>query len=218
LHDVAVAEGAAAIVLGATRHAVHGCMALGSVSERLLSGAPCPLVVAPRGYEMHSAVGVFERIGAAYVPGSEGRRAVRAAGLLAARGTTPVQLMEVADPRVWAADVWAGRADAGALALAQRDVIAGHLEQARESLPPGVAATTTVLNGDPAEELRRASAELDLLVCGSRDYGPVSGVLAGGVAKVLMHGAACPVMVVPRGPVPEAPAAAGSARITAGIA
>jgi nucleotide-binding universal stress UspA family protein len=199
LHDVAVAEGASAIVLGATSHAVHGCVALGSVAERLLSGAPCPVVVAPRGYERHSAVGSFERIGAAYVPGDEGRSAVRAAALIAARCTAPVRLIEVADPRIWAADAWTGRADAGELAEAQLEVVGRHLMEAHRSLPVDVTGTTTVLAGDPADELRKQSLELDLLVCGSRAYGPSSGVLAGGVSKVLMHGAGCPVMVVPRG-------------------
>jgi nucleotide-binding universal stress UspA family protein len=165
----------------------------------LLSGAPCPVVVAPRGYERHSAVGTFERIGAAYVPGDEGRSAVRAAGLIGARCTTPVQLIGVADPRIWAADAWAGRADATELAEAQLEVVQGHLAEARRSLPVGATSTATALAGDPAEELGKLCLELDLLVCGSRAYGPVSGVLAGGVSKVLMHGAGCPVMVVPRG-------------------
>jgi nucleotide-binding universal stress UspA family protein len=199
LHDVAETEGAAAIVLGATRHAVHGCVAVGSVAERLLSGAPCPLLVAPRGYERHSSIEAFERVGAAYVPGNEGRSAVRAAGLIAARGAAPVRLIEVADPRIWAADVWAGRADADELGRAQRDVVERNLQEARESLPAGVEATTLTLVGDPAQELRRESEGLDLLVCGSRAYGPATGVTVGGVSKVLMHGAACPVMVVPRG-------------------
>jgi nucleotide-binding universal stress UspA family protein len=129
-----------------------------------------------------------------------------------------VQLIEVADPRLWAADVWAGRADPAELAQAQREVIEGHLEEARESLPAGVTATTTVLTGDPAEELRHASSELDLLVCGSRDYGPVSSVLAGGVSKVLMHGAACPVMVVPRGSVAAPPVAPKASAIAVALA
>jgi nucleotide-binding universal stress UspA family protein len=111
----------------------------------------------------------------------------------------PVRLIEVADPRIWAADAWTGRADATELAEAQLEVVGRHLAEARRNLPTGVAATTTALAGDPADELRKASLELDLLVCGSRAYGPVSGVLAGGVSKVLMHGAGCPVMVVPRG-------------------
>lgn len=199
LHDVAEAEHAAAIVLGATGRALRGRVALGSVAERLLSGAPCPVVVAPRGYAPDAAAGAFQRIGVAFVPGDQGHAAVRAAGLIAARTGTTVGLIEVADPRIWAADARIGRADASELAQAQKQVVEQHLAEGSRSLPAGVAATTLALVGDPAEELRGASAELDLLVCGSRAYGPVTGVLAGGVSKVLMHGARCPVMVVPRG-------------------
>jgi nucleotide-binding universal stress UspA family protein len=40
--------------------------------------------------------------------------------------------------------------------------------------------------------------EIDLLVCGSRGYGPVRRVLLGGVSSRLIRRAACPVVVVPR--------------------
>jgi nucleotide-binding universal stress UspA family protein len=41
--------------------------------------------------------------------------------------------------------------------------------------------------------------EVDLLVCGSRGYGPMRRVLLGGVLRKLIRRAACPVVVVPRG-------------------
>ena len=40
--------------------------------------------------------------------------------------------------------------------------------------------------------------EFDLLVCGSRGYGPMRRVLLGGVSRKLIRRAACPVVVVPR--------------------
>jgi len=43
------------------------------------------------------------------------------------------------------------------------------------------------------------SAGLDLLVCGSRGYGPVRTVLLGSVSHALAHHARCPLMVLPRG-------------------
>jgi nucleotide-binding universal stress UspA family protein len=53
--------------------------------------------------------------------------------------------------------------------------------------------------GDPAAVLAEASADrLDLLVLGSRDYGPVRSVLLGGVGHAVLRAAACPVIVVPR--------------------
>jgi nucleotide-binding universal stress UspA family protein len=54
-------------------------------------------------------------------------------------------------------------------------------------------------DGDAAAELVRESAELGLLVTGSRAYGPVRTVLLGSVANDVIRGAECPVVVVPRG-------------------
>ena len=61
---------------------------------------------------------------------------------------------------------------------------------------PGVEAEFTV--GDPAHILTEASEQLDLLVVGSRGYGPMHAVMVGGVAGRLVREAACPVIVVPR--------------------
>ena len=62
---------------------------------------------------------------------------------------------------------------------------------------PGVEAEFTV--GDPGQLLAEASEQLDLLVVGSRGYGPMHAVMVGGVAGRLVREAACPVIVVPRG-------------------
>jgi hypothetical protein len=43
------------------------------------------------------------------------------------------------------------------------------------------------------------SSGLDLLVCGSRGYGPVRGVLLGSVTRRVIGEAHCPVIVLPRG-------------------
>jgi nucleotide-binding universal stress UspA family protein len=56
-----------------------------------------------------------------------------------------------------------------------------------------------VLEGDAASELAAASAELDLLVLGSRGYGSVRSALLGSVSRALVRSAACPVVVLPAG-------------------
>ena len=58
--------------------------------------------------------------------------------------------------------------------------------------------TETVV-ADPGEALTALSAELDLLVCGSRGYGPLRSVLLGSVSHAVVREASCPVIVVPRG-------------------
>jgi hypothetical protein len=40
---------------------------------------------------------------------------------------------------------------------------------------------------------------LDVMVVGSRGYGPLKAVLLGGVSGQVIRSAACPVIVVPRG-------------------
>jgi nucleotide-binding universal stress UspA family protein len=74
------------------------------------------------------------------------------------------------------------------------------LERALAELPPGVPAVAEARVGDPAVELADASRELDLLVCGSRRRGPVRTALLGSVTERLLHGAACPLLIVPREP------------------
>jgi Universal stress protein family len=44
-----------------------------------------------------------------------------------------------------------------------------------------------------------ASEQLDLLVMGSRAYGPARAVMLGGVSRQVVVRAACPVLVLPRG-------------------
>jgi nucleotide-binding universal stress UspA family protein len=51
----------------------------------------------------------------------------------------------------------------------------------------------------PAHELAAQSELVDLMVVGSRGYGPRAAVLLGSVTHTLLRKAACPVVVLPRG-------------------
>ena len=55
----------------------------------------------------------------------------------------------------------------------------------------------TVVTGDPAEELIKASSDADMLVVGSRGNGGFARLLLGSVSSKVMHHAACPVTVIP---------------------
>ena len=61
------------------------------------------------------------------------------------------------------------------------------------------AATPRLSVQDPADFLIAASDRLDLLVCGSRGYGPQRAVLLGGVTRRVAAEARCPVIVPARG-------------------
>jgi nucleotide-binding universal stress UspA family protein len=63
----------------------------------------------------------------------------------------------------------------------------------------GEIATGALPSGDPASELADAAHELDLLVTGSRGYGPVRRLMLGSTSTRLVHEAPCPVLVLTRG-------------------
>ena len=88
------------------------------------------------------------------------------------------------------------------------------LDEAADAAPPGVNPRTLLLRGHPGRVIADACNGLvDLLVTGSRGYGPVQRALMGSVAETLMDGAGHPVLVVPRDPV--AALAAPSAGVAA---
>ena len=62
----------------------------------------------------------------------------------------------------------------------------------------GVETDGRFLEGSPGEVLATESAELDLLVTGSRGYGPRAAVLLGSTTHTLMRTAACPGLITPR--------------------
>jgi nucleotide-binding universal stress UspA family protein len=68
-----------------------------------------------------------------------------------------------------------------------------------EALGGDVPVEVDAFLEDPAQTLIAASETLDLLVCGSRGYGPVRAVLLGGVSRRVAAEAHCPVIVLPRG-------------------
>jgi nucleotide-binding universal stress UspA family protein len=56
-----------------------------------------------------------------------------------------------------------------------------------------------VVVGEPVDVLVDLSGRVDLVVCGSRGYGPIQSVLLGGVSHGLLRDSRAPVIVVPRG-------------------
>ena len=73
-----------------------------------------------------------------------------------------------------------------------------NIESVQWKTAPPLQVETSVLVGDPADALERASARADVLLLGSRAYGPCRAVLAGGVARRVLTSAHCPVVLIPR--------------------
>lgn len=196
LHEAAERTRAAMIVVGPTHHATDG-VTTAAVPDRLLSGAPAPVAQASLGYARRAPAG-FTDIGVAFSDNEAGREALQAAGRLARSTGARLRVASVADPRLWRLDARAGRAGEEELRAAHLQVLEARARAALEALGEGLDVDVAVLEGDPVRELVLRSQELDLLVCGSRAYGPATAVLAGGTSRALMHRAACPVLVVPR--------------------
>jgi nucleotide-binding universal stress UspA family protein len=57
--------------------------------------------------------------------------------------------------------------------------------------------TVSVSEGDPSEELVKASHDADMLVVGSRGGGGFARLLMGSVSSQVSHHAACPVVIIP---------------------
>jgi nucleotide-binding universal stress UspA family protein len=133
------------------------------------------------------------------VDGSEGgRRAIEAAGRLAAEVALEAVLLNVREGPGYHGDL--PPYDDEAVSRVQRErqetVLAAALEQARTC---GLtrAGTTGVL-GMPAQEIVRVAGErgADMIVMGTRGMTALGGLLLGSVAQRVVHLAHVPVMLV----------------------
>ena len=191
------------VVLGSTRRGPIGRVLPGSTAERVIHGAECPVMVVPKDYEVPSRI---ETIGAAFAPTIEGREALRAAAQLALATGARLRVIAVLDPQL------AEHQSPGMLAYQHHEHSVSEDDAARTrmsaettvrdaiaELPEGVDADADILFQDPADGLAAASEQLDLLVMGSRAYGPVRAIMLGGVTRRMISRAACPLLVLPRG-------------------
>ena len=194
---IAEAEDADVIVVGSTHRGAIGRVLPGSVGDRLLSGAPCAVAIAPVGYanREHPAI---SRVGVAYDGEAESLAALHAAAALARRldaelsviAVVPTLTDEMLSGRI-------GHTKAGYIAMLHerfKTLIADALAE----VPSEMQARSVLLEGDPAEQIAAQGVELDLLVIGSRGYGPIRRTLLGGVASEVITLAPCPVIVLPR--------------------
>jgi nucleotide-binding universal stress UspA family protein len=199
LHEAAESLDAGLLVVGSTSHPGAGRLVHGSTAERLLHGAPCPVAVVPPDWEAGNGVSV---VGVAFVDTAEGRDALRGALALARRARATLRVLSAAKPHGYH-ETYGG---APAVEGTTFSEIGGALRTAAES---AVAEATAGVHDvdvepdvsvqDPADFLIAASRRLDLLVCGSRNYGPHRAVLLGGVTRRVTVEAHCPVIVLTRG-------------------
>jgi nucleotide-binding universal stress UspA family protein len=208
LAELAEEAGVEAVVVGSTHRGPVGRVMSGSTAERLLHGTGCPVAVAPRGYHRHRSKPI-EAIGVAFTDTPEGREAVRVATDLAERARLPLTVYSVVALHGNWLRPEAVQPDPTVVPEEVRRAYGEPLDRVVAGLSDGVRATGELLFGEVVDELSMAAErDVDLLVCGSRGYGPVRRVLLGTVSSALVRQASVPTLVVPRAdPGPRRPAA-----------
>lgn len=196
LHAVAAEEDAELLVVGSSHRGALGRVLLGSTTSQVLTAAPCAVAVAPAGLR-EAEPAALRRIAVAFDGGREARHAAAIAAALARAHGARLRLLTVVEPLADALG-WSGayvypeyREDALRIA---REELDGMVEE----LGDDVRLEADVVEGRPTAELVLASSTSDLLVMGSRGYGPVRRVLLGAVSARVAGAAASPVLVVPR--------------------
>lgn len=194
LCHIAERDLAGTIVIGSTRRSRIGRATLGSVGERVLSHAPCEVVVAPRGYAT-TTPHRFRRIAVAIDGTEESKIALTRAEDLARQAGAKLDVI-VADAPV-VSSIQAEYSDDAPPSWA--DV----LEAAIGSVDPALSPSGRKVETDWPQGARAIAAalanscdsEVDLLVTGSRR--PLAHLFGNSVTHHLIAEAPCPVLVVP---------------------
>jgi len=196
------------VVVGSSSRGKADQIFAGNVGLGLLHGSPCAVAIAPQGYREHERE--LSTIVVGYDGTHESDLALRDAIDLAKAGGCKLKLVSVAEdpPIVYGKGAGPGQGYHELKAAIEEQVLE-RLDQARTTIPDGIDVEAIVVSGDPAEEVGAAAGPGDVLILGSRAYGPLRRVLLGSVSSALIHSAPCPVIVHPRGAEAEAEAEAG---------
>ncbi len=184
LHELALSEQADLIVLGSRRLGPHTKEALGAVSENVMRAAPCAVAVAPRGYRSDGGF-VPQRIAVGWIPTDEGGSALEVACRTARATGGEVLVLTMTSARATVED----------LEARARQAVDRVLAALGTDIPVQVNAGV----GKPSAELVSRSRGLDLIMLGSRGYGPARTMLLGSVSAQVVPQAQCPVMILAAG-------------------
>jgi nucleotide-binding universal stress UspA family protein len=191
LNDIAETDDVDLVVVGSPHRGAIGRVILGSVAEGLLHGASVAVVAAPRGYRDRVHDG-FSRIVVGYDGSAEAGVALQHGAAIAAREDLQLHIISVTTPPTAAPGPFAGPVPS-TLPNAHEVVVRGI-----KLVDPDIETHGKALHGAPAPELAAYCEPDDLLLLGSRSYGPLARTLLGSVSSRLIHEAPCPVLVVPR--------------------
>jgi nucleotide-binding universal stress UspA family protein len=188
LHELAEELDADLLVVGSCHRGFFGRAMLGDDTRAALDGASCAVAVAPAGYAENPRP--LAAIGVAYDGSPESRAALQAARTLATRTNAAIRALRVVS--------WPTYMYTGAMPPAS-DTVEELIKSAEADIKalPGVDGHAQY--GIPSEELTKFSGEVDLLILGSRNYGPLHRMMVGSTSRHLQRHAHGPVLILPRG-------------------
>ena len=198
LHAAVESEQAQIVVVGSTHRSKLGRVLLGTVTQEVLDAAPCAVLVAPAGLSAVEQPISLARIGVGFDDTPQAYDALAVARSLARDVGGELCIL-------WAAHLVAKTFPSAFVSYLEPDYLQNVRNQLEERLSQAAApirdelfVRTEILGGGTAAALARRSQDLDLLVLGSRGYGPLERVLLGSVSRAVVNEAHCPVLVVPR--------------------
>jgi nucleotide-binding universal stress UspA family protein len=199
LYALAEQERASLLVIGSTHRGSVGRTLLGSVGESLLHGAPCAVAVAPKGFAAREARRVLE-LGVAFDGSPESWTALETAIGLSERLHAKLKVFTVAEVGHYGYATSLSVLTAAEFHDYELEDKQRILDLALNRAPAGLPIEGRPLRGSAAPALTEAAAasDLDLLVLGSRGYGPIKRTLLGSVSAAVIRSAPCPVLVLPR--------------------
>ncbi len=165
LCDLAEDDDLDLVIVGSPHRGTLGRALIGSVAEALLHGARVPIVLAPRGYAKASHDSLHA-IAVAYDGTAESDGALHQAEALALASGASLEVLTVVAPlAVVPNEVGQFRSPVEE----PRAVI----EKAIDDIDDALEVHAHTLSGPVAETVANACKDADLLVAGSRDYGPL---------------------------------------------
>jgi nucleotide-binding universal stress UspA family protein len=197
LHELSETSGAAVVVVGSTTRGPIRRVLAGSVAQQLLSGAACPVAVAPHGYAEQEDTDLAI-VGVAYDGSEESERALTGARDLARRAGARLRIITAVEQLAFGAIPVSTTAPAASASSVWEDELRSR-HRAAVADPDGVSVEGVLRRGIAVHVLLEQSREVDVLFVGSRGYGPLHTVLLGSTTRKLTEAAECPLIVIPRG-------------------
>jgi nucleotide-binding universal stress UspA family protein len=192
LHQQADDQDADLLVVGSCSHSAFGRAMLGDDTRAALNGAPCAVAIASRGYAERAAGAGSQiaKIGVAYNDSLESKGALALARELAARTSATVYALEVVSIPTYAYT--------GIMPPAIGESIEVMVQEANGRMEALAGVEGRAVYGLAGEELAAFGDQVDILVAGSRGYGPVKRLVLGSTSDYLQRHARCSLLVLPR--------------------